>query len=150
MYCLLCSLVEHSCINPKSSTFGYLDEKPISTSLMKFLGLYPQPYLSPLHSPPFRPLEIGGEVKARQPYTLIAVISFARIQEERLNHEVRRTMVTPRLAMSRPTIPSTTIQTPAQKTLTRDELRERSARGYIGIAMNHGAANITAKRVGSS
>ncbi|RRT33340.1 hypothetical protein B296_00047434 [Ensete ventricosum] len=31
----------HSCINSKSSTFGYLDEKPIDTSLMKFLGLYP-------------------------------------------------------------------------------------------------------------
>ncbi|RRT62124.1 hypothetical protein B296_00009097 [Ensete ventricosum] len=36
MYCLLYSLVEHSCI-----TFGYLDEKPIDTGLMKFLGLYP-------------------------------------------------------------------------------------------------------------
>ncbi|RWW56438.1 hypothetical protein BHE74_00036848 [Ensete ventricosum] len=31
----------HSCINPKSLTFGYLDEKPIDTDLMKFLGLYP-------------------------------------------------------------------------------------------------------------
>ncbi|RZR99638.1 hypothetical protein BHM03_00029214 [Ensete ventricosum] len=40
-YCLLCSLVEHSCINPKSLTFGYLDEKPIDTGLMKFLGLCP-------------------------------------------------------------------------------------------------------------
>ncbi|RWW78604.1 hypothetical protein BHE74_00013171 [Ensete ventricosum] len=38
-YCLLHSLVEHSCINPKSSTFGYLDEKSIDTGLMKFLGL---------------------------------------------------------------------------------------------------------------
>ncbi|RWV85788.1 hypothetical protein BHE74_00035785 [Ensete ventricosum] len=40
-YCLLCSLVEHSCINSKSLTFGYLDEKPIDTGLMKFLGLCP-------------------------------------------------------------------------------------------------------------
>ncbi|RWW43989.1 hypothetical protein BHE74_00050290 [Ensete ventricosum] len=40
-YCLLCSLVEHSCINPKSLTFGYLDEKPIDIGLMKFLGLCP-------------------------------------------------------------------------------------------------------------
>ncbi|RZR87486.1 hypothetical protein BHM03_00014898 [Ensete ventricosum] len=40
-YFLLRSLVEHSCINPKSLTFGYLDEKPIGTGLMKFLGLYP-------------------------------------------------------------------------------------------------------------
>ncbi|RWW85522.1 hypothetical protein BHE74_00005788 [Ensete ventricosum] len=39
--------------------------------------------------------EIRGEVKARQSYTHTAVISFARIQEERLIHEVRRTRVTP-------------------------------------------------------
>ncbi|RWV99451.1 hypothetical protein GW17_00037639 [Ensete ventricosum] len=31
----------HSCINPKSLTFGYLDEKPVNTGLMKFLGLCP-------------------------------------------------------------------------------------------------------------
>ncbi|RWW40453.1 hypothetical protein BHE74_00054133, partial [Ensete ventricosum] len=41
VYCLLRSLVEHSCINPKSPAFGYLDEKSIDTGLMKFLGLYP-------------------------------------------------------------------------------------------------------------
>ncbi|RRT83060.1 hypothetical protein B296_00000528 [Ensete ventricosum] len=40
-------------------------------------------------------LEIRGEVKARQQYTLMATISFARIQEEQLNHEVRRTRVAP-------------------------------------------------------
>ncbi|RWW05070.1 hypothetical protein GW17_00031677 [Ensete ventricosum] len=40
-YCLLRSLVEHSCINPKSLAFSYLDEKPIDTDLMKFLGLCP-------------------------------------------------------------------------------------------------------------
>ncbi|RZS28346.1 hypothetical protein BHM03_00061927 [Ensete ventricosum] len=38
-YGLLRSLVEHSCINPKSLAFGYLDEKPIDIGLMKFLGL---------------------------------------------------------------------------------------------------------------
>ncbi|RZR93609.1 hypothetical protein BHM03_00022133 [Ensete ventricosum] len=40
-YCLLRSLVEHSYINPKSLTFGYLDENPIDTDLMKFLSLCP-------------------------------------------------------------------------------------------------------------
>ncbi|RWW54211.1 hypothetical protein BHE74_00039219 [Ensete ventricosum] len=40
-------------------------------------------------------LEIRGEVKARQSYTLMVAISFARVQEEQLNHEVRRTRVTP-------------------------------------------------------
>ncbi|RWW58369.1 hypothetical protein BHE74_00034758 [Ensete ventricosum] len=40
-YYLLYFLVEHSCINPKSLTFGYLDEKPIDTDLMKFLSLCP-------------------------------------------------------------------------------------------------------------
>ncbi|RRT67198.1 hypothetical protein B296_00002708 [Ensete ventricosum] len=41
MYCLLRSLVKHSCINSKSLAFNYLDEKPIDTGLMKFLGLCP-------------------------------------------------------------------------------------------------------------
>ncbi|RZR98522.1 hypothetical protein BHM03_00027882 [Ensete ventricosum] len=58
----------------------------------------------------------------------MAAISFARIQEEQLNHEVQTTRVTPRPAMLRPTAPSTTIQAPAPKKLTRDELHERSAK----------------------
>ncbi|RWV78139.1 hypothetical protein GW17_00060939 [Ensete ventricosum] len=58
----------------------------------------------------------------------MVAISFARIQEEQLNHEVRRTRVAPRPAMPRPTALSTTIQAPAPKKLTRDELRERSAK----------------------
>ncbi|RRT48207.1 hypothetical protein B296_00012752 [Ensete ventricosum] len=58
----------------------------------------------------------------------MAAISFARIQEEELNREVRRTRVTPRPAMPRPTAPSTVIQAPAPKKLTRDELREQSAK----------------------
>ncbi|RRT56242.1 hypothetical protein B296_00015681 [Ensete ventricosum] len=40
-YYLLRSLVEHSCINSNSLAFGYLNEKPIDTGLMKFLGLCP-------------------------------------------------------------------------------------------------------------
>ncbi|RRT31700.1 hypothetical protein B296_00058175 [Ensete ventricosum] len=58
----------------------------------------------------------------------MAAISFARIQEEQLNHEVRRTSVAPRPAMSRPTARSTAIQAPAPKKLKRDELRERSTK----------------------
>ncbi|RRT50223.1 hypothetical protein B296_00030918 [Ensete ventricosum] len=58
----------------------------------------------------------------------MATFSFAHIQEEQLNHEVRRTRVAPRLAMLRPTAPSTAIQAPAPKKLTRDELCERSAK----------------------
>ncbi|RRT31646.1 hypothetical protein B296_00053176 [Ensete ventricosum] len=46
-----------------------------------------------------------------------------------MNHEARRTRVTPRPAMLRPTAPSATIRAPAPKKLTRDELRERSAKG---------------------
>ncbi|RZS26856.1 hypothetical protein BHM03_00060260 [Ensete ventricosum] len=59
----------------------------------------------------------------------MAVISFARIYEEQLNHEVQRIRVAPRPAMPRPIAHSTTIQVPAPKKLTRDELRERSAKG---------------------
>ncbi|THU61042.1 hypothetical protein C4D60_Mb07t19100 [Musa balbisiana] len=40
-YCLLHPLVVHSCIDPKFSTFGYLDEKLDDTDLMKFPGLCP-------------------------------------------------------------------------------------------------------------
>ncbi|RWV82392.1 hypothetical protein GW17_00056111 [Ensete ventricosum] len=59
----------------------------------------------------------------------MAAISFTRLQEERLNHEARRTKVTPRLAIPKPSAPSTIIQAPAPKKLTREELRERSAKG---------------------
>ncbi|RWV80675.1 hypothetical protein GW17_00058014 [Ensete ventricosum] len=59
----------------------------------------------------------------------MTVISFARIQEERLNHEVRRTRVAHRPAMPRLTAPSTASQSPTPKKLTRDELRERLAKG---------------------
>ncbi|RWW62314.1 hypothetical protein BHE74_00030565 [Ensete ventricosum] len=59
----------------------------------------------------------------------MATISFACIQEEQLNHKVQRTRVAPRLAMPRPTAPSTAIKAPAPKKLTRDELRKRSAKG---------------------
>ncbi|RZS21818.1 hypothetical protein BHM03_00054502 [Ensete ventricosum] len=57
-YCLLRSLVEHSCINPKSLTYGYLDEKPIDIGLMKFPALPPclSTWSLPLHSPPPRHL----------------------------------------------------------------------------------------------
>ncbi|RRT35253.1 hypothetical protein B296_00052010 [Ensete ventricosum] len=58
----------------------------------------------------------------------MATIFFARIQEEQLNHEVQRTRVAPRPAMLRPTAPSTVIQAPVPKTLTRDELHERSTK----------------------
>ncbi|RWW72577.1 hypothetical protein BHE74_00019603 [Ensete ventricosum] len=38
-------------------------------------------------------------------------------------------MVAPRPTMSKPSAPSTVIRAPATKRLTRDELRERSAKG---------------------
>lgn len=41
IYYLLCFLVKHSYIEPKSPTFDYLNEKPINTNLTKFLGFYP-------------------------------------------------------------------------------------------------------------
>ncbi|RRT45038.1 hypothetical protein B296_00035797 [Ensete ventricosum] len=56
------------------------------------------------------------------------MISFTRFQEEQLNHEVRRTKVAPQPVVPRPTAPSTAIQAPAPKKLTRDELHERSAK----------------------
>ncbi|RWW21716.1 hypothetical protein GW17_00014117 [Ensete ventricosum] len=59
----------------------------------------------------------------------MAAISCGHIQEERLNHEAQRTRVAPQPAILRPIAPSTTIRAPAPKILTRDELRERLAKG---------------------
>ncbi|RZR89674.1 hypothetical protein BHM03_00017432 [Ensete ventricosum] len=59
----------------------------------------------------------------------MAAISFTRIQEERLNHEVQSSRVAPYPVMPRPTAPSTAIRAPTPKKLTRDELREHSAKG---------------------
>ncbi|RZS12289.1 hypothetical protein BHM03_00043715, partial [Ensete ventricosum] len=59
----------------------------------------------------------------------MTTISFARIQEERLNQEAGKTRVAPRPAMPRRTSPSTAIQAPVPQKLTRDELPERSAKG---------------------
>ncbi|RRT66245.1 hypothetical protein B296_00006577 [Ensete ventricosum] len=55
-YCLLRSLVKHSCINPRSPTFSYLDEKLIDTGLMKFLDLCPSAL-----SRPFDPNFVSNE-----------------------------------------------------------------------------------------
>ncbi|RRT79196.1 hypothetical protein B296_00003079 [Ensete ventricosum] len=52
-----------------------------------------------------------------------------RLQEERLNHEAWRTRVTPRLAIPKPSAPSTIIQAPVPKNLMREELQERSTKG---------------------
>ena len=59
----------------------------------------------------------------------MAAISFARLQEERLNHEARRTRIAPRPAILKPSAPPTINRAPAPKRLTREELRERSAKG---------------------
>ncbi|RWW48207.1 hypothetical protein BHE74_00045741 [Ensete ventricosum] len=45
------------------------------------------------------------KAKARQPYTLMAAISFARLQEERLNHEARRNRFAPQSATLKPSAP---------------------------------------------
>ncbi|RZR82137.1 hypothetical protein BHM03_00008492 [Ensete ventricosum] len=82
----------------------------------------------------FRPLEyenseIRCEVKARQPYTLMVAISFARIQEEQLNNDARRTKIINRPTAIKPSASPATNRTPQPKKLTREELRERSTKG---------------------
>ncbi|RWW48281.1 hypothetical protein BHE74_00045659 [Ensete ventricosum] len=59
----------------------------------------------------------------------MAAISFARLQEERLNHEAWRTRVAPQLAALRHLVPLTVSLPSTPKKLTREELRERSAKG---------------------
>ncbi|RWW36642.1 hypothetical protein BHE74_00058328 [Ensete ventricosum] len=68
------------------------------------------------------------EVKARQPIYAVAAISFARLLEERLNQEDRRTKVIARLVALRLSAPSSTSRPPQPKKLSR-ELRDRSAKG---------------------
>ncbi|RZR74962.1 hypothetical protein BHM03_00046770 [Ensete ventricosum] len=72
--------------------------------------------------------EIQEEVKARQPYTLKAAISFARLHEDRLNQDARRTKVVARPAAQRLSAPSTTSRSPQPKKL-REEFRDRLAKG---------------------
>ncbi|RRT54875.1 hypothetical protein B296_00046182 [Ensete ventricosum] len=86
-------------------------------------------------------LEIRGEVKARQPYSYGGNF---------LRENPKRTRVAPRLAMLKPSAPSTTIRAPAPKKLIRDDFVNDWPRGCVGTMMNHGAENIAAKRVGFS
>ncbi|RWW67787.1 hypothetical protein BHE74_00024735 [Ensete ventricosum] len=60
---------------------------------------------------------------------MTTAISFARLQEERLNQDARRTKVTTRLVAHRPSTPSTISRPSQPKELTREEHRDRSARG---------------------
>ncbi|RWV91833.1 hypothetical protein GW17_00045844 [Ensete ventricosum] len=67
-------------------------------------------------------LEIHEEVKARQPYTLKAAISFAQHQEERLNYEAQRMrMVTPQPAAPKLSPHPTINQSPQPKKLIRED-----------------------------
>ncbi|RWW78411.1 hypothetical protein BHE74_00013372 [Ensete ventricosum] len=68
----------------------------------------------------------------RQSYTLKAIISFARLHEDRLNQDARRTKAITRPAAQRPSAPSTTSRSPQPKKLTREELRDSSAKSLCG------------------
>ena len=59
----------------------------------------------------------------------MTAISFARHQEEQLNHEARRTRVTSQLAILKPSAPPTIDRVLTPKRLTREELREQYAKG---------------------
>ncbi|RWW62604.1 hypothetical protein BHE74_00030270 [Ensete ventricosum] len=69
------------------------------------------------------------EVKVRQPYTLTVAISFALIQEKRLNQDVRRTRTMPRPAAYKPSTTSASSRPSQLKKLIREELRDRSTKG---------------------
>ncbi|RRT35139.1 hypothetical protein B296_00006968 [Ensete ventricosum] len=71
----------------------------------------------------------GEEVKVRQPYTLKAVISFVRHQEERLNYEAQKTRVAPRLVAPKLSPPPTVSRPPQPQKLTREDLHDGSTKG---------------------
>ncbi|RWW45983.1 hypothetical protein BHE74_00048131 [Ensete ventricosum] len=59
----------------------------------------------------------------------MTIISFARLQDERLNQEVRRTRAPTQLAALRPSAPPTINRLSTPTRLTREELRERYTKG---------------------
>lgn len=59
----------------------------------------------------------------------MAAISFVRHQEEQLNHEARKTRVSPQPAILKLSAPPTIDWVPTPKRLTREELREQYAKG---------------------
>ena len=59
---------------------------------------------------------------------MTTTISFARIQEERLNQDAQRMSTSPRLVVYKP--PSTPNHPSLTKKLTREELHDRSAKGH--------------------
>ncbi|RWW89164.1 hypothetical protein BHE74_00001861 [Ensete ventricosum] len=59
----------------------------------------------------------------------MAAVSFARIQEEQLNQDVRRMRTTPKPATYKPPIPPAPSRPSLPKKLTREELRHRSTKG---------------------
>ncbi|RZR72316.1 hypothetical protein BHM03_00012430 [Ensete ventricosum] len=60
---------------------------------------------------------------------MVAAISFARLQEDGLNHDARRTKITTRLAAPEPLVPPAINRSSWPKKLTREELCDRSAKG---------------------
>ncbi|RZS10445.1 hypothetical protein BHM03_00041671 [Ensete ventricosum] len=68
-------------------------------------------------------LKKSGQVKT-------VVISFTRLQDERLNQDVRRTRPTPQPTAYKTPAPSTPSRPPQPKKFTREELRDRSVKGF--------------------
>ena len=73
--------------------------------------------------------EIRCEVKARQPRTMMAAISFARLHEEKIGVEYRRNKGANKQVISRQPTSSTPSQNHNTSRLTREELKERLAKG---------------------
>ncbi|RRT42226.1 hypothetical protein B296_00039088 [Ensete ventricosum] len=73
--------------------------------------------------------EIKCEVKAQQPYTLRAAISFACIHEERLNNNVRRTKIMNRPTTIKPSSSPAANRTFQPNELTQEELCDRFVKG---------------------
>ncbi|RZS08421.1 hypothetical protein BHM03_00039397 [Ensete ventricosum] len=91
-------------------------------------------------------LKIQEEVKARQPYTLKAAISFARLHEDRMNQDAWRTKAIARRVAQRLSAPSTTSRSPQPKKLKKEVLRDKSAKGYLGLVINCGAETTIVKK----
>lgn len=65
----------------------------------------------------------------RQPRTMTAVISFAHLHEEKISKENRRNRSDNKQMISKPPVPSILSRNPNTRRLTREELKERLAMG---------------------
>ncbi|RWV98629.1 hypothetical protein GW17_00038513 [Ensete ventricosum] len=76
----------------------------------------------------------------------MVVISFTRIQEEKLNIDARRTKIVNKPTTIKPLASPTANRTPQPKRLTREDSKRDRQKGSVGTTTNHGVEITAAKK----